>query len=524
MTTPMQRQKRNALMSYLCQELLEERGLILASNRGPIEYHINAEGKLQWRRGSGGVVTALSAISQYVALTWIASAMGEADRKAAEKAQGRRFRAPLTGYNLFLRFVVSPGNMYHKFYSVICNPLLWFLQHYMWNSSHTPNIDARVYDAWENGYVAINEAFAEAVVSEALESEHPPLVMLHDYHLYLAATYIRKKIPNVILQHFTHIPWPGAHYWQLLPCSMRKAICEGLCANDIVGMQTTRDVQNFLHTCEVFVEGAEVDHKSRTILVNGHLTKVNSYPISVDVTNLQRMVNTPWVQAYEEKLRPLCGAKTIVRVDRMEPSKNIIRGFKAFDTLLQRYPELVAKVNFLAFLVPSRTHIRQYQRYTQEVNEIIEVINTKYGNEEWQPIRVFYENNHAQALAGLRLYDVLVVNPIIDGMNLVAKEGPTVNNCDGVLVLSEAAGAFEQLGEHALSVTPTDLEETTEAIYRALSMPAKERRQRATALRKSIEREDVTMWLYRQLEDLTAFAREQPLPARQEIALRPPPR
>jgi trehalose 6-phosphate synthase len=379
----------------------------------------------------------------------------------------------------------------------------------MWNSSHTPNIDARVYDAWENGYVAVNRTFAEAVIAEALESENPPLLMLHDYHLYLAASFIREQIPNVILQHFTHIPWPGPHNWELLPRSMRRAICKGLCANDIVGLQTTKDVHNFVHTCEAFIKGAEVDYKRRTILIDGHLTRVNPYPVSIDVANLQRLVNSPWVKGYEEKIRPFCGEKTIVRVDRVEPSKNIVRGFRAFDLLLQRYPHLVGNVNFLAFLVPSRTHIRQYQRYSQEVAEAIEAINAKYGNEEWQPIRVFYENNYAQAIAGLRFYDVLLVNPVIDGMNLVAKEGPTVNICDGVLVLSEAAGAYEQLGDYALGVAPTDLEGTMEAIYQGLFMPAGERSRRATAMRKSIQEEDVTVWLYRQLEDLTSLAHER---------------
>ena len=496
-------------LQQLCQELLGHRSLIIASNRGPIEYRINEEGNLQGRRGSGGVVTALSAISQYMELTWVASAMGEGDRRAAERAQGRRFEAPVPGHNLYVRFVVSSGSTYHKFYCIFCNPLLWFLQHCMWNSSHTPNIDARAYDAWENGYKSVNWAIAEAVIAEASESELPPLVMLHDYHLYLAAGYIREQIPNAIIQHFTHIPWPGPHFWQLLPRAVCQAICNGLCANDIVGLQTGRDVHNFLHTCEVFVEGAEVDYKSCTILINDRLIKVKAYPISIDVTNLRKLTRLPWLQAYEERLRPFFGGKTIVRVDRLEPSKNIVRGFRSFDILLQHYPDLLGKVNFLAFLVPSRTRIKQYRRYAQEVNETIEEINAKYGNDDWQPIKVFYENNYAQAIAALRLYDVLLVNPVIDGMNLVAKEGPTVNTCDGVLVLSEAAGACEQLRENVLPVTPTDLEGTMEAIYRALSMSPKERSQRAAALKKSIEEEDITLWLYRQLSDVTALALEQ---------------
>jgi len=502
-------QDKSSRLSQLCQELLGRRNLILASNRGPIEYHSNQEGRLQWRRGTGGVVTSLTAVSQYIDVTWVASAMGEGDRRAAEMAHGGRFEAPIPGHNLFIRFVVSPGSTYHKFYSIFCNPLLWYLQHYMWNSSHTPNIDGRVHDAWGNGYIPVNQAIAEAVVDEALASDLPPVVMLHDYHLYLAAGYIRKQLPNAIIQHFTHIPWPGPNYWQLLPGVMRRAICEGLCNNDIVGLQTSVDVHNFLQTCDVFIEGAEVDYKKHTIVIDNHLTRVKAYPISVDVANLRRLVQSPWVQGYEERLRPLCNGQTIVRVDRMEPSKNIVRGFRAFDLLLQRYPDLIGKVTFLAFLVPSRTHIRQYQRYAQDVTEIIKAINEKYGNDEWQPIRVFYENNYAQAIAGLRLYDVLMVNPVIDGMNLVAKEGPTVNTCNGVLVLSETAGAYEQLSQNALGVTPTDIEGTLDALYQALSMPPEERGRRAVNLRKSIEEEDITLWLYQQFEDVTALALAQ---------------
>lgn len=190
-----------------------------------------------------------------------------------------------------------------------------------------------------------------------------------------------------------------------------------------------------------------------------------------------------------------------MRVDRVEPSKNIIRGFRAFDMLLERYPQFRGKVKFIAFLVPTRTRLKVYQRYTQEVTEMIEAINNKYGTEEWHPIDYFYENNYVQAIAGMCLYDVLLVNSVVDGMNLVAKEGPTVNNRDGVLILSEAVGACEQLGRNALTVAATDLEGTTQALYTALTMPVDERSQRAAELKRSIEEQDVTDWLFHLLED-----------------------
>jgi len=497
-------------LTELCSQRLSQRRLILVSNRGPIEYYLSQDGQLRSRRGSGGVVTALSSLSKYVELDWIASAMGEGDRQAAQRAEGRRFKAPSISDNLHLHFVVNPRNMYHKFYSVICNPLLWFLQHYMWSSSRTPNIDRIVHDAWESGYVPVNQAFAQVVIDEAIGSKPLPIVMLNDYHFYLVSAYIRKQMPDIIIQHFIHIPWPSPCYWQLLPAYMRQAILGSLCTTDIVGLQTERDVRSFLHSCESFLDGADIDYGRRTVRMGKHIVWVKAYPVSVDVVGLKKLCTSETVKEYEEKLGPLCGEQTIVRVDRAEPSKNIFRGFRAFDTLLERYPQFRGKVKFIAFLVPTRTHLRPYQRYMQEVTQLIEAINSKHETEGWRPIDFFYENNYLQAIAGMRLCDVLLVNPVIDGMNLVAKEGPTVNNRDGVLILSETVGAHEQLGKNALTVSPADLEGTTQALYMALTMPADEKKRRITALKKSIEEEDVTNWLLHLLEDAANLAQERP--------------
>ena len=283
---------------------------------------------------------------------------------------------------------------------------------------------------------------------------------------------------------------------------MRQAIHRSLCTTNIVGLQTQPDVHNFLHCCQSFVDGAEIDYKQQTVQVNGHIVQVKAYPTSIDVAGLKKIISSARCQEYEKHLRQFCGAQTIVRVDRCEPSKNIIRGFKAFDTLLERYPQLLGKVKFIAFLVPSRTHLKPYQRYTQDIFQLIEAINDKYRTEDWHPIDFFYENNYIQAIAGMRLYDVLLVNAVVDGMNLVAKEGPTVNERDGVLILSEAVGACEQLGQNALTVAPTDLEGTTQALYTALTMPPDEKNRRATGLKESIEEEDVTAWLLHILEDV----------------------
>jgi len=499
----------SARLKELCQQKLSQRRLILASNRGPVEYHLTEDQQLQVRRGSGGIVTAFTGLSRYVELDWIASVMGAGDRQVARRAQGKSFPVP-DNENMYLRFVLSSRSTYYKYYSVICNPLLWFLQHYMWNTPTTPNIDVVVHDAWENGYVEMNQAFARAIIDEVMKSELPPIVILNDYHLYLVSAYLRRQMPDLVIQYFIHIPWPAASYWQLLPGYMRQEIFRSLCDADIVGLQTMRDVRNFLHCCASSFAEADIDYRRNTVRIGEHLTQVKAYPISVDVTGLKQLAVSERVAEYEQRLRPLCGEQTIVRVDRAEPSKNIIRGFRAFDKLLERYPQFQGKVKFIAFLVPSRTHLRPYKKYMQEVTELIEVINSKYGSAEWYPIDFFYENNYAQAIAGMKLHDVLLVNAVIDGMNLVAKEGPTVNNRDGVLILSETVGACEQLGQNALTVAPADLEGTTQALYSALTMPPGKKKKYATALKKSIAKEDATNWLLRLLEDAVNLLEEHP--------------
>ena len=493
---------RWARLRELCDSVLSDRHLILASNRGPVEHQVTPDGRTEARRGSGGVVTALSSLAQMVEFTWIASAIGEGDRKVAENSAEARLRSPLPGHQIYLRFVVTPRRVYHRYYNVFCNPLLWFLQHYMWNSPYNPNLDANVHNAWCEGYVEVNKAFAQAVIEEAQKAHSPPIVMVHDYHLYLAPQYIRDTLPDSIIQHFTHIPWPTPRYWQLLPSYMLRSICKSLCASDIVGFQTADDVRNFLQTCEEFLPESEIDQRNKEVFSGGHRTLVRTYPISISVEEIRRMANSPRALDYEKKLGPMCNENTIIRVDRAEPSKNVVRGFKAYGLLLSRYPEFQGRVNFLAFLVPSRTHIRQYQRYMDEIQQVIREINSTFGNEEWQPISTFIENNYTQAIAGMKLYDVMLVNAVIDGMNLVAKEGPVVNTRGGVLILSETTGAHKQLQEGALSVSPSDIEGTMQAMYQALTMGPEERERRATTLTEVIEKEDIIHWICSQLEDV----------------------
>jgi trehalose 6-phosphate synthase len=348
----------------------------------------------------------------------------------------------------------------------------------------------------------MNQALADAVADEAsMQPEIPPIVMVHDYHLYLAPAFIRERMRDASILHFVHIPWPAPRYWLLLPQIMRHDICDSLCASDIVGFQTTLDAQNFLFTCEWTLPEATVDYANSTVEWRGRKTSVRAYPISIDPVALRDLSFGPRVQRYLGALTD-DERQTIVRVDRMEPSKNIIRGFRAYEMLLERHPELLGKVRFLAFIVPSRTNLQHYKNYSQQVRSQIDSINNRFGTSDWLPIRLFYEDNYEQAIAGLSISDVLLVNPVMDGMNLVAKEGPTVNTRGGVLILSESAGAFAQLGKFALPVSAADLEATSNALYTALTMAPSERRRRAQQLRKCIAEEDITLWLWWQMQDV----------------------
>lgn len=486
-------------LASLGRDLLGAWQVIVGSHRGPVEYQLSENGRVMARRSSGALISALSTLGQYGELTWVSSATGEGDRQAMEKAQGGVLRSPLPGQNIILHFVIYPRPVYHKYYNVVCNPLLWFLQHYLWNLPYAPNIDSVTYDAWENGYVSVNKAFAEAITAQVARSEALPLVLLQDFQLYLVGGYLRRQIPQAILQHFVALPWPTSSYWQVLPRSIRQEIVTSLCACDILGFQTRRDVHNFLNCCETLFPEAAVDYAQQTVALQGHLTRVKSYPASINLEELKRVAGSGRVRESEEKLKSLVGEQTIIRVDPLEPNRNIARGFRAFSLLLERHPELVGKVKFLAFLVPPRTRARQNQRYTEELDALMQAINNQRGQE---CLKVLYENNYHQSIAALRLYDVLLVNPITEGMNLVSKEGPAVNTRDGVLILSEGAGAWEELASGALGVSSADIEGMAQAFYTALTMPREERKQRADFLKKTIGEADDRLWLCRQLEDI----------------------
>ena len=482
--------------------LLGERRLIIATNRGPVSFTAAADGSLRPRRGSGGLVTALGQVGRHVPLTWIAAAMGDGDRRAAADPS---MLDRVGGDQVRLRFATVERQVYDQAYNVIANPFLWFLQHQMWNLPERPVIDATLMRAWDRGYLAMNEAFARAVLSQ-VRGDRSPRVMLHDYHLYCAAETIRKERPRAVLSHFTHIPWPPSSMWQTIAPPIRERIATGLLANDVVGFHTARYAHNFLRTVESFVPDATVDYDASTVRRRRRTTHVRAYPISIDVEATRRIAASRAARTRADQLLGATRERVIVRVDRLEPSKNILRGFLAYEVLLQRRPRLRGRISFLAFLVPSRTGLREYGDYGRTVQNAVDRINARFGRAGWRPVQIFYENDYAQALAGLSIADVVLVNPLVDGMNLVAKEAVVVSGRDAALVLSETAGAFDQMSDGALAVAPADVVGTAEALEAGLEMDRDERRHRLSTLRRGVEREDITWWLRRQLEDLAEIA------------------
>ena len=497
-------EKLNNLLTDV-SEILKDRSLFVVSNRGPVEHHIIDGDRVVPRRGSGGVVTALSPLfgSDF---TWVSNAMGEGDRRVARNSDGETIRSTIPGHEFSIKYVLTSRRVYHKFYNIFCNPLLWFLHHNMWSSPYTPNIDNSIYDAWETGYVPVNRAFADSIIEECAKSNKPPTIVIHDYHLYMVPGLLREAIPDSIIQQFIHIPWPDSSYWQMLPSNIRTSICESLIMTDTVAFQNFRDVRNFLQSCEMFVQGSQVDYEHCTVTLNGHTSEVKHRPIGISVDEVRTIAESTRAREYEDKLKSVLSENTIVRVDRVEPSKNIIRGFRAYRLLLQRNPEILGKITFLAFMVPSRTHIRQYQRYFQEVEELVTEINDSFGNSQWKPILPFYDNNYTQAMAAMKLYDVLLVNPIMDGMNLVSKEGPVVNGRSGVLVLSETAGSYDQLRNGALSVSPADIEGTYRALQKALAMTIAKRKELEEILIDKISDEDAIDWARKLFSDLKGYS------------------
>jgi trehalose 6-phosphate synthase len=481
-------------------EFLKDKNLIVVSNRGPVEFH-KKNSKVEMKRGAGGLVSTLLPIMETLNGVWIASAMTPGDVEVAKRFPDNKVPIPEEDPKFWVPFVVVDQRRYECYYSVISNPLLWFVQHYMWNSPYTPTIDDKIHQSWKQGYEYVNKKFAEKVLKESKKSEKEPLIMLQDYHLYLCPTYIRKKLKDTFLSQFIHIPWPQSEYFSIIPEYMRKAIIEGLLSNNLLGFHLPRYVTNFIQTCEEYAD--DVDYIKGIIWHNGRATHVKSYPISVDYEGIKELARSPGVLEKEKLIKEIKGDYFLFyRTDRIDLSKNIIRGFEAYELFLHKYPQYHGKVKFLTTGKPTRQQIREYHNYYYDVIEIIEDINVKYATEDWKPIEWIFKADYNLVVAAFKNYDCLIVNPIADGMNIVPKESSAVNECQGSVILSEKAGCFEELKEHVLAVNPYDISQTAEAYHQAIQMSDKERSQRLDKLKDIVGRRTIYHWISEQFEDI----------------------
>jgi trehalose 6-phosphate synthase len=444
------------------------------------------------------------AVAEATGATWVACTRNQQERQLAGISEDlvvdRPGRLPFT-----IRYAMTDETVYDNYYGVIANPLLWFIQHYLWQLAYEPVIDEGVHRAWHDGYVPANQSIADAIIKVAVGAKKQSLVLCQDYHLYLVPRMVRDRLPHVTLQHFVHIPWPTPQYWTVLPKGMRDAILDGVLANDVIGFQTSRDVRNFLAGCEELM-GLRVDHRERAVLHRGRVSWIRAYPVSVDAAALRRLAESREVAAEEALIRAWRPDKLIVRIDRTDPIKNIVRGFLAYERMLRDHQEWAGRVQFWAFLQPSRQDVAPYMDYLDHIRSTAKRINAELGRPGWEPIRLELHESLKRAVAAYRAFDVLLVNSIYDGMNLVAKEGMLLNERDGVLVLSENAGAHEQLAAHVIGINPFDVGATADALYRGLTMPQEERRQLLGQIKRQVRSEDIEQWLRRQLDDIRELA------------------
>jgi trehalose 6-phosphate synthase len=448
--------------------------LVIVSNRGPLSFSLDDDRQLVARRGAGGLVSSLSPLVAGTDTIWIAAAMGEHDRAAAERGlmevEGFRLRS----------LALDPG-LYRMAYDVVSNATLWFLHHGLFDLARRPRLDRRWLEAW-SAYKEVNQAFADAVVETAPKGA---TVLVQDYHLALVGAGLADRRPDLRAVHFTHTPFCDPNGIRILPSAVAEELLAGMAAHVSCGFHSPRWAQAFEVCC------AEV---------LGQVPPTFVAPLGPDAEDLERTLGSEERVRWDAWLTDLLGDRQmILRVDRVELSKNVLRGFLAFDQLLEIHPELRERVTFVALVYASRQGLPEYLAYRTEVEHLAAQVNHRWATPGWTPIVLDIADNYPRSVAALRRYDVLLVNPLRDGLNLVAKEGPIVNTNDGLLALSREAGAWAELSETALEVNPFDVAGTAEVLASALAMPATERAERSAAIRRVAGRRTPRDWLDDQL-------------------------
>lgn len=484
--------------------------VLVASNRGPVSYGLAEDGTLTAKRGGGGLVSGLSAIGQSTRgaqrldegrrpgdgranAVWVCAALGDGDREAVRRTGGALEPGDTGGQRV--RMLDIPAEVHAAAYNGIANSVLWFVHHMLYQTPLEPVFDAEFRAQWAS-YEAYNRTFAQSLADEAAEGA---AVLVQDYHLSLVPGMLRALRPDVRIAHFSHTPWAPPEYFRMLPDDIAEQLLRGMLGADRLGFLTHRWANAFRACC------AEVTGGTENTLIGVH-------GLGADAGFLRERSQQADVHERLAALREQIGTgpdgtarKTIVRVDRTELSKNIVRGLLAYRELLAEHPSWHGRVVHVAFAYPSRQDLAVYREYTAEVGRLAEEINAEYGTESWRPVELHVKDDFARSLAAYRLADVALVNPIRDGMNLVAKEIPVVSDQGCALVLSREAGAHEELGKDALTVNPYDVSDTARVLHEALSMEAGERGERTARLAAAATALPPAQWFLEQLRELQAL-------------------
>lgn len=448
--------------------------VLVASNRGPVSYAVGDDGTLEAKRGGGGLVSGLSAVDDKM---WVCAALGDGDREAVRRGVGEPG----------VRMLDIDARVHADAYNGIANSVLWFVHHMLYQTPVEPVFDAEFRRQWAS-FEAYNRAFAEALAEEAGEGA---AVLVQDYHLSLVPGMLRELRPDLRIGHFSHTPWAPVDYFRLLPDDIAEQLLRGILGADRAAFLTRRWADSFIGCCTEILGGTG-------------RTRVGVHGLGADAGFLRSRAHEADVDERMAALREQIGPdrKTVVRVDRTELSKNIVRGLHAYRTLLDEHPEWRERVVHVAFAYPSRQDLAVYREYTAEVQQVADAINKTYGTAGWTPVVLHVKDDFARSLAAYRLADVALVNPIRDGMNLVAKEVPVVSDEGCALVLSREAGAYEELGEHAFTVNPYDVSATADALHEALTLPDDVRAARTERLAEAATALPPQQWFLDQLDAL----------------------
>ncbi|HEY2578793.1 MAG TPA: trehalose-6-phosphate synthase [Streptosporangiaceae bacterium] len=485
-----------------------KRRILNANIRGPVSFTQADDGRLVAHRGGGGVVSALSSAIGTGDTLWICAALNDADRAQARGTANGRLDLEGSPGGSEVRMLDIPAATFRRAHNAVANSTLWFVHHMLYDTPNLPRFGLEFEREWQ-AYRAYNHAFAEALADEAgTPPDDAPTArgavraVVHDYHLSLVPRMLADARPDIKIAHFSHTPWAPPDYYRILPGPVGRQILEGVLGADHAGFHCQRWADAFLECCHLIL-GADVDKGRQQVSHRGHVTSIGVHPLGVDAGELRRRGSEPDVQAKVEKLaQDTHGRKLIVRIDRTELSKNIIRGLEAYRELLITHPEWRGRVTHLVLAYPSRQDIPVYRTYMSAVTRLAREISQEFGTEDWQPLALEVNNDYPRALAMYRLADVVLVNPVRDGMNLVAKEAAVLSDSGCALVLSQEAGAAAELGTDALLVNPYDVSETTQALHEALIMEDAERKRRTASLARAAATHPPARWFADQLAAL----------------------